>query len=171
MNNPQFMNIFLAMERGLMPWAPAIFGALFLIGTAALWHRREFIMMDRSPGGRVAVCALLGAFSALLCFGSATKVYIEKSAVDQALKDKTYKIVQGQAAQYKPPFKDGSLWEKFCVIDQCFYYSDYIPSYGFHDTKIGGGPVREGVQVQVYYVENVIFRLDIVPPRRAPGQQ
>jgi hypothetical protein len=169
--NPAFVNIFIAMDRGIMPWAPAIFGLLFLIGTAALWHRREFIMMDRSPGGRIAVCVLLGAFSALLCFGSGIKVYLEKSAVDEAIKNKTYKIVTGIVTQYKAPFKEGSLWEKFCLIDQCFYYSDYIPTYGFHDTKLGGGPIRNDLQVAVYFVDNVIFRLDVVPPKLAPVQR
>ena len=126
-------------------------------------------MFDRSPGGRIAVCVLLAVLSTVLCFGSGIKVYLEQKQVEEALANKTYKIVNGLATKYKPPFKDGNIHERFCVIDQCFKYSDYIPTFGFHDTKMGNGPMREGVHVQVHYVGNIIIKLEMAPQRQAPA--
>jgi hypothetical protein len=164
--------IFFALGRGIVPWWPTIFGALFMIATVAVYIRRENLMYDRSPGGRIVVCVMLAIFSIVLFFGSGIKVYLEKKEVEEALAAKTYKIVNGLATKYKPPFKDGDLYERFCVVDQCFKYSDYIPSFGFHDTKIGSGPMREGLHVQVHYVGNIIFKLEVAPePRRLPAQE
>jgi len=160
------MLFFSALGRGIVPWWPTIFGALFMLATAALYMRRDNIMYDRSPGGRIAVCVVMAVFSTVLCFGSGIKVYMEKKQVEEALLNKTYKVVDGLATKVKPPFKEGSVWEKFCVINQCFHYSDYMPTFGFHDTKIGNGPIREGLHVRVTYVGNIIIRLEIAPTPR-----
>lgn len=162
------ITIFYALGRGIVPWWPTIFGALFMIATLAVYLRREMLMYDRSPGGRIAVCAALGVFSVLLCFGSGIKVYTEQKKVEEALAQKTYKVVDGLAVRVKPPFKDGDIYERFCVIDQCFAYSDYIPTFGFHDTKLGNGPIRENLHVRVYYVGNIIIKLEVEPSRRSP---
>lgn len=164
------MLIFSAFGRGIVPWWPTIFGALFIIATAAVYMRRDNLMYDRSPGGRIAVCVLLAIFSTVLFAGSGIKVYLEKKEVEEAWNNKTYKIVNGLATKYKPPFKDGDLYERFCVIDKCFKYSDYIPSFGYHDTKMGNGVIREGLQVQVHYVGNVIFKLEVAPKMQAPAE-
>lgn len=160
--------IFSAMGRGIVPWWPTIFGALFMLATLAVYIRRENLMYDRSPGGRIAVCVMLAIFSTVLFFGSGIKVYLEKKQVEEAIATNGYKIVNGLATKYKPPFKDGDIFERFCVIDQCFKYSDYIPSYGYHDTKMGNGVIREGVHVQVHHAGGIIFKLEIAPQRQAP---
>jgi hypothetical protein len=55
----------------------------------------------------------------------------------------------------------GHAMESFCVQEQCFSYSDYVVTTGFHNTASHGGPIREGLNVRIEYIGNIILKLEV----------
>jgi hypothetical protein len=51
--------------------------------------------------------------------------------------------------------------ERFTVNGVEFSQSDYVVTCGFNDTASHGGPIREGLQVRIHYVDNAILKLEI----------
>jgi hypothetical protein len=58
-----------------------------------------------------------------------------------------------------PPSGQGC--ESFLVDGQSFKYNDAAYNGGFEKSSLYGGPIREGLQVRIWYVDNVIVRLEI----------
>jgi hypothetical protein len=42
-----------------------------------------------------------------------------------------------------------------------FSYPDYTVTCGFNNTASRGGPIREGLQVRIHYVDQLILRLEV----------
>jgi hypothetical protein len=72
-----------------------------------------------------------------------------------------YSLEEGQVYHFSPMPKGGHGYESFCVGRTCFSYSDYDLAPGFRKTSQRGGPVKEGVQVRLAHVGNVILRVEI----------
>jgi hypothetical protein len=153
--------------QGLMQtWSPVTLGALFFVFSIALWFKRESMMPNRSARAR----KVIGAGFMALCAGwtlfSAYRIGAETLAIRKAIKENTVMIAAGEVSRYKKAFDHGDFFERFCVQNACFAYSDYLPSAGFHTT---GKPIAPNLPVRVFYTKDVIIRLDFVPqPKRQP---
>ena len=55
----------------------------------------------------------------------------------------------------------GPEWERFCVEDKCFQYSDSDTGAGFNNTSSHGGPIKSGLHVRVTFVANTIVKLEV----------
>jgi hypothetical protein len=83
-----------------------------------------------------------------------------KNLID-ALVEGRCKVVEGVVSNFSRMPPGGKGWESFEVSGVSFRYSDNIYSRGFHQTTARGGPVAEGQQVRIAYLETEIARLEI----------
>jgi hypothetical protein len=72
-----------------------------------------------------------------------------------------YEVVQGQVEQFSPMPYEGHADESFVVKGKKFEYSDYSGVTGFHNTSSHGGPIRQGLQVRISYVDDTIIKLEV----------
>jgi hypothetical protein len=70
-------------------------------------------------------------------------------------------VVEGTVEDFHPLTVPSNKDESFRVGRHVFRYSDYNLSSGFGKTVSQGGPVREGLNVRVFYVGNTILKLEI----------
>jgi hypothetical protein len=80
------------------------------------------------------------------------------SCVD-ALKNETYKEVEGIVENFDPMPYSGHKMESFTVKGVKFEYSDFVVSAGFNNTKSHGGPIDIGKYVRIRYYEGKILQL------------
>ncbi len=74
-----------------------------------------------------------------------------------------FQVVEGVVTNFQPYVERRSP-EEFCVNDVCFKFRDYLTTWGFNQNASDGGPIHEGLQVRIAYVEgeeNIIVRLEI----------
>ena len=64
--------------------------------------------------------------------------------------------VEGTVADLKTVPK----MESFSVKGVCFNYSDDVITEGFNNMSSRGGPIRQGLYVRIWYVGNVILKLE-----------
>ena len=76
-----------------------------------------------------------------------------------AMKDGTYKEVEGIVENFDPMPHSGHKNESFTVKGVKFEYSDYGVSTGFNNTKSHGGPIDEGKFVKIKYYDEKILQL------------
>jgi hypothetical protein len=55
----------------------------------------------------------------------------------------------------------GRGWECFSIGDHRYCYGNSLFEVGFHQTAASGGPIRDGLQVRVSSIGDVIVRLEI----------
>ncbi len=70
-------------------------------------------------------------------------------------------MIEGVVEQFKPMNYAGHDYEKFCISNTCFTYSDFTITGGFNNTSSHGGPIKQGLNVRVYYIENVIVKIEL----------
>jgi hypothetical protein len=51
--------------------------------------------------------------------------------------------------------------ETFKVQGQSFSYSDFVVVPGFHNATSHGGPIRDGLNVRVTHVGDVILKIEV----------
>ena len=61
-------------------------------------------------------------------------------------------MVEGPVERFVPERADGHGIESFVVSGVQFSYMSGVYDGGFNDTAFLGGPIREGLQVRVYYL-------------------
>ena len=76
-----------------------------------------------------------------------------------ALKNGTYKEVEGIVENFDPMPHSGHKMESFTVKGVKFEYSDFVVSSGFNNTKSHGGPIDEGKYVRIKYYDGNILQL------------
>ncbi|EDN65662.1 membrane protein [Beggiatoa sp. PS] len=72
-----------------------------------------------------------------------------------------YEVVEGIVTDFIPMPYSGHSYESFVVNGKRFSYSQYSMGPEFHHTKSHGGPIDQGVQVRISYINNKILRLEI----------
>ncbi|GHC66836.1 hypothetical protein [Ulvibacter litoralis] len=77
----------------------------------------------------------------------------------RAMKNGTYKEVEGIVENFDPMPHSGHKNESFTVNGVKFEYSDFGPSSGFNNTKSHGGPIDEGKYVRINYYDGKILQL------------
>jgi hypothetical protein len=77
-------------------------------------------------------------------------------------RDHQYSVVEGTVENFKPMPYEGHENESFTVKGVRFEYSDYAVSPGFNKTSSHGGPIKQGIQVRISHIGNVILRLEVL---------
>ena len=77
------------------------------------------------------------------------------------LKGGHFQVTEGPVTDFVPMPYEGHRLEGFTLRGHRFTYSDYVLTPGFHNTASHGGPIREGLNVRVTFVNNVILRLEV----------
>ncbi len=131
----------------------AMLCALVLKGNhrIVLNYRRENTIASK-PIINVLVLFIGGLFFVNSCFTISN--YQDLISADKYL-------VEGVVKNYIPPGLRGGSPEHFCVENICFSYHDSIDTGGFNQTRLFGGPVKDGLHVKVTYVGGIITKLEI----------
>lgn len=85
-----------------------------------------------------------------------------------ALRNGRCTVTEGIVAHYEPEPPSGHGWESFSVDDSHFKISKYVLSPGFHETHLNGSPIREGLHVKIYHLDNDIARLEVARSDTSP---
>jgi hypothetical protein len=70
-------------------------------------------------------------------------------------------VVEGIVTHFDPQPPEGHHDESFDVSGHHFSYSSYVMNAGFNHSKGAGGPMRDGLQVRIAYLDGKILRLEI----------
>lgn len=119
-----------------------------------LWNRRSVLGM------------FMLTFATFWTFAVFTIQYSSGSKANKALKDQTYKLVEGEITDFDPMPSGGHKHESFKVNNVPFEYSDFEIVDGFHNAKSRGGPINgNGDTVRIRYYSNggrnFILKLEI----------
>jgi hypothetical protein len=86
-------------------------------------------------------------------------------AAKSALSNGSAQVVEGVATNFHPEPAAGHDPERFTVNGVRFSYSYYVLGQGFNQSSSHGGPIREGLQVRIHYVDastgNNILKLEV----------
>ena len=158
-----YQTVFDIATAGYKSWTFPAFGLIFIaIGVVLVAHRKNLSGMGskRPRAGNAFAFFFLG-FAVLWTATSFLSTYGEYSSLSKAGITDGRKVVEGTVTDFKPMPVTGHAMEKFCVSGACFAYSDYVVTGGFNNTSSHGGPIREGLQVRVTYVDNAIVKLEM----------
>jgi len=104
-----------------------------------------------------AIFTLVTIFS----FGGSYILYVRLS---NAVRSGQARFVEGPVTKFFPMPWWGHRPESFVVNGHEFEYEDYFIKVAFSYPAYRGGPIREGLQVRVWYVGPYIVRLEIADP-------
>lgn len=104
------------------------------------------------------------SFSLLWAVGAYIAVGPSQSKLRKNYEEGVFQVVEGIVEDFNsnPSGRYDNEMESFRVNDQVFEYNYFEPSPGFKHTAYHGGPVKEGMQVRVSYVGDVIVKLEVL---------
>lgn len=142
---------------GFDAWEFLVIGG-FVVFLAILDYKFPFIPYTSPPFAQRAMRWFV-LLIVLLVFvlGAANLVYSYAGTM-RAVKEGHIEIAEGVVSK----FKAASFNERFCIHETCFSYPASYTSVGFRQLSSRGGPIRDGVNVRVYYFGKVITRLEIL---------
>lgn len=143
------------------PMLPTVFGVMGIIACIGIFFERHKMMPNRSPETRIKIAAFVFTIAVGWTLVTGNILYSQYHDITRAIADDTVQVAEGKADHFVALIENGSPWEKFCVGDACFHYSDFVPTAGFHNTAKYGGPVYSGAELRVLYTGNLIVRLEI----------
>jgi hypothetical protein len=160
-----FKTVFDAADQGYATWWFPASGLIFVVlGTLTVSSPG---LIDRVlPGGlqgkarRIFGWCFL-TFAILWTLVTFVSTYSEYLTAVTALRDGHYGVIEGQISDFVPMPYGGHSMESFAVEGHRFSYSDYVVTAGFHNTASHGGPIRDGLYVRIFYVGNLILRLQV----------
>ena len=107
----------------------------------------------------VILSVVISVFSLILSVSSGLFIYYQHQRILSLIRQE--QVVEGRVENFAPMPYEGKALESFTVDGIKFEYSDFVLSPGFNNTASHGGPIREGLQVRIHYVDNVILKLEI----------
>jgi hypothetical protein len=140
---------------------------LFVSGLIAIWLEKRGIGKVAIRNTGYIVCAVALIFG---CYSSMS--YWDEVSRASALRSGKVSIVEGPVRGFHPMPFEGHAEESFSVDGRSFSYSDYVISSCFNNTASHGGPIREGIYVRIFYVDDdCILRIEMLngsaPPTSA----
>lgn len=158
----RYQTVFDFMEAGF-PWWPIALGMAAIAATIAIYHTRDTLMTKRSKETRLLLARTFVSFAILWTITTTYRVFAQYFDLKNAVASGDMRVKQGQVTDYHPFLSSESgIYEKFCVQNFCFTYSDLIPSAGFNNMSAYGGPLRKYIFVRVNHTGNLIARLEIM---------
>jgi len=144
----------------LVPWILVGAGAI-LVALVLRHGSLPFNYWSQRPILSKAFSFFYFGFALLIAFGSSLTIHHHNRALLDAVNVQHVAIAEGPVTNFKPMPYSGHAMERFCVLAECFEYSDYVITGGFNNTASHGGPIKEGLPVRVTYVGGVIVKLEI----------
>lgn len=141
---------------------------IFFAGLTTLLFKRRLTnpfrkvppMPARLPGFLILLGLLWVQLSGLF-------LYVQYNYLDKAVAEGKVDVAEGRVARFVPASLTNQH-EYFCIKEQneCFSYSDYGITPGFHQTQSNGGPIQSGLPVRVTYKrgdlgDNTIVKLEV----------
>jgi hypothetical protein len=155
--------VFDVATSGYREWMPLGIGLIFIGFSYALLVVSKS-NPEKVPGcfakfflGFSVLCTALGFYGTL--FEYMYLVHLERTH--------QYQVVEGTVTNFVPmPYNGKGTVEVFEVRNVRFEYSDYRSTAAFNHSRSHGGPIREGLQVRIWYVDRSdgghdIIRLEI----------
>lgn len=152
--------VFDLLDRGYDQWPAVALGASFVgLGVIFfLWRNRLF----RWRPQRIAFGYVWLPFALFWTTSVAWGTHHRYHYLAEAVRTGRVNIVAGPVRNFVPMPYGGHAYERFCVRRKCFQYSDFDDGGGgFNNTSSHGGPIREGLDVRVTYVDQTIVRLEV----------
>lgn len=159
----EYQVVFDVASAGYKIWSFPAFGLIFIVagmGLVALRRNLPGSWGKHPTASNVFAFFFLG-FSVLWTATSFVATYLDYSSLSNAEKTNRAEVVEGLVTNFKPMPASGHAMERFCVLDKCFEYSDYVITGGFNNTSSHGGPIREGLRVRISYLDNSIVKLEV----------
>lgn len=158
-----YHTVFDVATAGYKSWTFPASGLIFIaIGAVLVANRKNLPgRWSKRPKASNAFAFFFLGFAVLWTLSSFLSTYGEYTTLSTASESDGRKVVEGAVTDFRPMPVTGHAMEKFCVSGACFEYSDYVITGGFNNTSLHGGPIREGLQVRVTYVDNAIVKLEI----------
>ncbi len=141
-------------------WFPGT-GLAFVLTTFLALRFRNTVEKTMPRFARGAGIPILFGFSLIWTAAASIATCGEYFSMRSALQNGRYQFVEGPVEDFKPMPYEGHAMESFRVRTSKFEYSDYVITAGFNKTQSHGGPIREGLKVRIYFVENTILRLEV----------
>lgn len=157
----QYETVFDVIETGYRYWwCVIVFSACF--GAIVLDQIKTTRFIPDLDGplkrGNLYILLTVGGSLAFIFF---LLTFPEYYGLRSALRQGKIGIVEGKVENFVPmPYK-GHAVESFTVSGKRFEYSDYMASPGFRQTASHGGPIREDLNVRVFFLDSLIARLDV----------
>jgi hypothetical protein len=100
--------------------------------------------------------------------------FVVRRELSRALAGPGHEVVRGVVRDLRPMPKNGGSAESFSVADRFFSYSDdwrLKPTLCFNQTLTHGGPIQNGLPLQVTFVDNCILRIEVLDQKPADSQE
>lgn len=164
----RYATVFDFMEAGF-PWWPIVLGLIAVAASVVVYHMRDRLMIKRTKETRLLLARIFVSLAILWTMTTAYRVFAQYFDLRNAVASGEMRVKQGQVTGYHPFLSSESgIYEKFCVQNYCFAYSDLIPSAGFNNMAVYGGPMDKDIFVRVNHAGNLIARLEILVPEKKP---
>jgi hypothetical protein len=107
------------------------------------------------------ILLIFGIVTNIICFTisglSILFNLMTKSTVEEVVKRKKYKMVEGVISNFIPSSPGAHFDESFVIDSVKFNYRDNSYKYGFKKTSGSGGPINDnGDSVKIIYIEQMI---------------
>jgi hypothetical protein len=166
-----YETIFDLTQEGFRLWpGSALGGALLLTGAWLIAARKRLPTSTVPFFSRIFPLVFFG-FAVVWTIVMSAASYREYRELSLALQSNRLLLVEGRVSNFRPMPYMGHMLERFCVRGVCFAYSNFVHTFGFHNATSHGGPIRDGLEVRISYVGNVIVRLEVAGANNAmrPG--
>lgn len=158
----RYQTVFDFMEAGF-PWWPIVLGLIVVAATVVIYHMRDRLMTRREKETRLLLARVFVSAAILWTMTTTYRVFAQYFDLKNAVAAGEMRVKQGQVTDYHPFLSPKSgIYEKFCVQHYCFTYSDLVPSAGFNNMAVYGGPMEENIIVRVSHTGNLIAKLEIM---------
>jgi hypothetical protein len=151
-----YRTVFTVVDKWPAVGVSGLVAPLALLAVALIW-------VIRWPGRRI----LRYWLTALLLFAGLGSLVVVIYAFTDYYKCRNVllsgqaKVVEGRVERFVPMPYGGHDFEQFSVGGVSFAYSDFVLACGFRNTSSHGGPIREGIDVRIHYVDGDILKLEI----------
>jgi len=151
---PNYQTIF---EIGLrsFPWAGALHPAIAVIIGVSLFLFAKGKEIYQLVGGFLAI---FGAFLVLIMTITLVSKYVP---LRRAYTSGDSSIVEGVVGNFQPAPVLGAARESFSVGGVVFTYNALDDTPCFHDAPYRHGPIRQGLEVRIFYRDGCIQRVDM----------
>jgi hypothetical protein len=79
----------------------------------------------------------------------------------KAVRDGTAQLIEGYVTHFSPMPYEGHADESFVINGNTLAYSDFNVTGCFNNTSSHGGPIREGLRIRIWVVNDCIARLEV----------
>jgi hypothetical protein len=146
--------VFDLADAGYRTWSFAAFGLVFVVFGILMLRDPNLLGTKNKPRFRKVFVGCWIGFASLWTLGSFYSTFSEYRRLRNAYDRHTYQVVEGRVEDFHPLPRALHGLERFSVEGVTFEYANSLVTAGFNNTSGHGGPIREGLQVLVWYVGN-----------------